>query len=336
MNRREFLYATTLPPLLGARTGMSLSTQFQGQRWRKLKLIFPYGDEGGWDRRPSAPHVVQSGDQLRMYYMSIEGQRRRIGLAEADISDPLSWRKASNQPLLDFGAPGSIDSHWVSYPWVVPVTEKHWHLYYCGWGGDYHPFGKFKVYRTTLAESDDAGLTWKRSGRALLELGRPFSCDEHGTGSCAVMKVGSQYWMWYTAVVRWPETHSKISIALAVSNDGGHTFRPHPAGALISIPPRLDSYFSTCSKPFVERTRSGFRMWFSVVEDQRRLYRVHYAESPDGIRWKWWPDPVLDVSESGWDSEMTCYPSIWHSPEHTYMFYDGNRFAGIGVAELVG
>ena len=33
---------------------------------------------------------------------------------------------------------------------------------------------------------------------------------------------------------------------------------------------------------------------------------------------------------------MTCYPSIWHSEEHTYMFYDGNRFAGIGVAELVG
>ena len=77
-------------------------------------------------------------------------------------------------------------------------------------------------------------------------------------------------------------------------------------------------------------------MWFSVVKDHRRLYRIHYAESPDGIRWKWWPDPVLEVSESGWDSEMTCYPSIWHTEEHTYLFYDGNRFAGIGMAELVG
>ena len=40
MNRRKFIYATTLPSLLGATTGMRPSTRFQGQRWRKLKLIF--------------------------------------------------------------------------------------------------------------------------------------------------------------------------------------------------------------------------------------------------------------------------------------------------------
>ena len=39
-------------------------------------------------------------------------------------------------------------------------------------------------------------------------------------------------------------------------------------------------------------------------------YRIHYAESADGIHFKCLHDPVVDVSESGWDSQMTCYPSV--------------------------
>ena len=126
-----------------------------------------------------------------------------------------------------------------------------------------------------------------------------------------------------------------MSIALATSTDGGHTFQPHPAGALISIPVKLGSEFSTCSKPFVEEAEDGYRMWLSVVRDDAEVYRIHYAESPDGIHWKWTPEPILDVGATGWDSEMTCYPSVLHHEGRTYMFYDGNHYSGIGVAELV-
>ena len=75
-------------------------------------------------------------------------------------------------------------------------------------------------------------------------------------------------------------------------------------------------------------------MWLSVARDSLDVYRIHYAESPDGIHWKWTPEPVLDVSATGWDSEMTCHPSVLHHEGRTYMFYDGNHFSGIGVAEL--
>jgi predicted GH43/DUF377 family glycosyl hydrolase len=74
-------------------------------------------------------------------------------------------------------------------------------------------------------------------------------------------------------------------------------------------------------------------MWFSCAKDE--LYRLSYAESQDGVHFKWHPDPVLDVSASGWDQEMTCYPSVLRLGERTLMFYSGNNYANIGVAELV-
>ena len=79
-------------------------------------------------------------------------------------------------------------------------------------------------------------------------------------------------------------------------------------------------------------------MWFSCAVDGER-YRIHYAESDDGIHFKWLPNPVVDVSASGWDSQMTCYPSVIHhegpAGPRTLMFYAGNDYAGIGAAELL-
>ena len=122
-------------------------------------------------------------------------------------------------------------------------------------------------------------------------------------------------------------------MALAVSKDDGHTFQPHPAGALINVLPEIGCPGSVSSKPFVEVHDGIFRMWFSFA--RRTSYHIHYAESTDGIRFKWLPDPVLDVVPSGWDRQMNCYPFILHLDSQTLMYYDGDEFAGIGVAELV-
>ncbi|PYV14205.1 MAG: hypothetical protein DMG07_12455 [Acidobacteria bacterium] len=333
MRRREFM---TLPGALGA---LSATPDFAAeQRWKRLGQVLHARSGDVWDRLVSAPHVVRVGDTLRMYFDGWqpwgEQFRRRIGLAEASVADPLAWSRVQDNPVLDLGPAGSIDSEWASYPWVVPISESHWHMYYAGWGGKFHAaVPRRKIWWTALAESDDAGRTWRRTGRALLDLGRKGACDEHGTGSCAVIKMGDEYWMYYTAISSPTPDWFRISVALAVSTDGGHSFRPHPAGALINIPPEMGKPGSTSSKPFVERDGDRFRMWYSCSKDGHH-YRIHYAESRDGIYFKWLPDPVLDVSATGWDSEMTCYPCVVHLGGRTLLFYDGNGYAGIGAAEL--
>ena len=73
----------------------------------------------------------------------------------------------------------------------------------------------------------------------------------------------------------------------------------------------------------VEHNGEVFGLWFSCNRGKR--WRVSYAESQDGIHFKWWPKPVLDVSPWGWDQEMTCYPSNLRLGERTLMFYAGSR-----------
>jgi len=43
---------------------------------------------------------------------------------------------------------------------------------------------------------------------------------------------------------------------------------------------------------------------------------------------------VIDVSDSGWDSEMVSYPSLLKHKNKMYMFYNGNGYGrtGFGVA----
>jgi hypothetical protein len=44
----------------------------------------------------------------------------------------------------------------------------------------------------------------------------------------------------------------------------------------------------------------------------------------------------IDVSSTGWDSEMICYPAVITVKGRTFLFYNGNNNGetGFGVAEL--
>jgi hypothetical protein len=84
-------------------------------------------------------------------------------------------------------------------------------------------------------------------------------------------------------------------------------------------------------------------MWYSYRglenyrTDKNNSYRIGYAESDDGIAWIRKDEELgLDVSPSGWDSEMVAYPFIYADATRRYMFYNGNGFgrSGLGYAVL--
>jgi hypothetical protein len=73
--------------------------------------------------------------------------------------------------------------------------------------------------------------------------------------------------------------------------------------------------------------------------NRNRSYRIGYACSADLRRWT--RDDArggMDVSASGWDSEMICYPHVFRCDDAVYMLYNGNEFGrhGFGVAVLDG
>jgi hypothetical protein len=80
-------------------------------------------------------------------------------------------------------------------------------------------------------------------------------------------------------------------------------------------------------------------MWYSYRASAHFAnYKIGYAESADGEVWERKDDLAgIDVSETGWDSEMLCYPSIFLYRNHYYMLYNGNGYGktGFGIAKAV-
>jgi hypothetical protein len=80
---------------------------------------------------------------------------------------------------------------------------------------------------------------------------------------------------------------------------------------------------------FCHRAGGGFR------DDPDRTYRIGYAESGDGVEWERKDEQAgIDVSPSGWDSQMVAYPFVFEHADATYLFYNGNGFGreGFGYA----
>ena len=46
-------------------------------------------------------------------------------------------------------------------------------------------------------------------------------------------------------------------------------------------------------------------------------------------------DIELNVSESGWDSEMVAYPHVVKEDNRLIMFYNGNKFGNTGIGYAI-
>jgi hypothetical protein len=82
----------------------------------------------------------------------------------------------------------------------------------------------------------------------------------------------------------------------------------------------------------------AYRKPIDFRENIKHSYRLGYASSNDLETWNRDDSKVgIDVSESGWDSEMMAYPQVGEVDGRILLFYCGNNFgrSGFGVAELL-
>ena len=69
-------------------------------------------------------------------------------------------------------------------------------------------------------------------------------------------------------------------------------------------------------------------MWFSYRGQE---YRIGYAESEDGVRWRRMDERWgLGPSSGGWDSCAVAYPHVFTHAGRRYMLYCGNVYGETG------
>ncbi len=246
-------------------------------------VLHPSFDEA----RAGAAHIVKLGNEYRMVYWGSDRDGRNYILqAQSPITEPNRWRPLADA-LIGPQLHTTHNNRGPGFPFLLPVTDTRWHLYFTGWGTR----ADGKLPNTTgLAISDDRGATWHyHPGHPVIPLDRHF--DAEGTGSIWILHENDRFRMYYTAIGRYfarPEgvetghgdTIPEIGIAYAESADGIHWEKPVDQ---LLIAPRgfeVTPYEYICSKPCVVKWPDSYVMWVNTFGT---AYRVHRLTSADGL-----------------------------------------------------
>jgi hypothetical protein len=245
----------------------------------------------------------------------------------------------SKEDVIPLGELGCFDEHGI-FP-INPLKHKNNIIAYtCGWS---RRISVPVETSTGLAISEDDGETFTKVGRGPVltsSLREPML-----VGDSFVRIFDGIFHMWYIYGKYWLDSAELepaarvYKIAHATSKDGinwtkdddeqliENNIGMHECQAL----PTVIKIDNTYHMFFCYRYATDFRY------NPKRSYKLGYAHSKDLKSWK--RDDAnkgIDISVSGWDSEMMCYPHLFEAFGKIYMLYNGNMFGryGFGLAEL--
>lgn len=313
-------------------------------RWTKLGKVFDPQElaTASWMREfAQSPSTLILADRVRVYFCTrpapdADGQYLSyIAFIDLDRSDLHHILRICSQPVLPLGRHGTFDE-FGTYPVSVIGDGDEVRAYYAGWTRcESVPFNA----AIGVAISRDGGESFHRLGDGPVLSYTP---DEPFLlGSPRIRKFGSRWMLWYVAGRAWKIVDGKpepiYKIRMAQSANGLDWIK---CGKDL-IPDRLgEDECQAC--PDVTFRNGRYHMFF-CYRDIRHYkarqggYRIGYATSEDLEHWHRDDARVsIDLSESGWDSEMINYPHLFELEGQTYMLYQGNGMGrtGFGLARL--
>ena len=304
--------------------------KMMNMKWIKKGLIFEPPKNLTWmishAAVPTADNVVD--DLFRIYFSGRDNQNRaHTGFFDIDIKYPKHILYVSEKPILRPGKLGTFDDSGSMASWIVTRSNKKY-LYYIGWNlGITVPF----CNSIGLAISPSDSGTFTRYSEGPL-LGRDQNDPFFVANPCLIIE-NEKWRMWYLSCLGWDleagRPKHRYVIKYAESTDGIYWER----NGLTCIGFKSKDEYAI-SRPCVLKENGVYKMWYSY---RGKSYRIGYAESVDGLNWERKDHEVgIDVSKSGWDSEMIEYPFVFNHNGKKYMLYNGNGYGktGIGLAIL--
>jgi hypothetical protein len=301
-------------------------------RWRKTGVAIPPPVHLPWAASHAAvPHVEPFDDESVLVYFTARDPQRRSHVARArmwiDAEGNPGDAVVEAEPVLRPGERGTFDDSGAMTSCMVRDGGQEW-LYYQGWAlGVTVPF---YVFGGCAVRPQGRG-PFERVSPAPVLGASPF--DPIMCSSPWVLVEGGRWRMWYCSNRGWTDGSDgrpeyRVDIRYAESSDGLDWQREGR--------PRID--FASpgehaISRPVVLRDDDRYRMWYAV---RGEAYRIGYAESGDGIDWERRDDLAgIDVSPSGWDSEMVEYACVFDHGGRRHMLYNGNGFGETGIGHAI-
>jgi hypothetical protein len=301
-------------------------------QWVKLTRIFAPDQNYDWmyshAANPFAIHLID--DIFRVYFTCRDiNNRSYIGFVDIDFSNSFRVINISDNPVVSPGELGMFDDSGTAMGYYLKVGAKSF-LYYLGWN-----------LKVTVPWLNTIGLAifneekkcFEKYSRApLIDRSNedPFSISYP-----SVLYDNGIYKMWYGSNLSWGSTQDQMEHVIKYAESNNAIDWKRNDKVVVGLQYKNEY---AISKPFVLKTESGFEMWYSFRGNGSIMtYRIGYAISYDGINWtRRDKEAGIDVSKTGWDSEMICYPFIMNHKNQKFMIYNGNGYGktGFGIAVL--
>lgn len=263
---------------------------------------------------------------IRIYFSARDSKNRSsVGSVDWDISASKVIKKSAKF-VYKFGSKGTFYSQGISIGCFYELEGRKFVLF-MGWqatkGQQWSGvIGRFEIFN---------GGKWEITSKVPF-LALDGRTDKFSLSYPSILIENGVYKMWYGSTVDWTSKNGEMVhvINYATSVDGKNWDRHG-----IAIPFELGKA-QAFSRPSVIHDDEGYHMWFSYRSGDGTPYRIGYANSSDGIKWDLaLKKSDISVSETGWDSEMICYPNVFDFKGERFMLYNGNDFGktGIGLAK---
>ncbi len=317
-------------------------------KWQKKGLIFnpaAYHLPNGCTAFAQSPQTLVFDDFVRIYFSTrrndeLTGKYLSF-IAFADFDKNFSTVKStSTENVIELGELGTFDEHGI-FPINILRHDGKIFAYTCGWS---RRVAVSVETSTGLAISDNDGLSFKKMG-----TGPVLTSSLHEptlVGDSFVQFYEGMFHMWYIFGKKWiranrDEPPARVyKIAHAISTDGINWQKEEGKQIITDI-----LHEDECQAlPTVIKIDSRYHMYFCFREatdfrkNAARGYRLGYAWSEDLQHWtRDDANAGIGCSETGWDSDMMCYPHIFACGSKVYLLYNGNEFGryGFGIAELL-
>jgi len=223
-----------------------------------------------------------------------------------------------------------VQSHaWV--PTADPLGGGLVRIYFAGRNGDnLSQVGAFTIHLNRPFDIMDA------TPDPIVTLGELGSFDDSAVLPCCLVNAAGRKLLYYVGWMQGKRVPFYASVGLAISEDGGASFRKHSRAPLLERND-VDPLFTAA--PFVTYDNGKWRMWYTTntawnIEDgvPKPRYHIKYAESDNGVGWK--RDGVVAIDFASEDDFAISRPWIMGEPGNFKMWYSHRGAAyRIGYAE---
>jgi hypothetical protein len=283
------------------------------------------------------------GNILRIFYSTKNAKgKSSIRYIEVDAEDPSIILNDPGHDVLKPGNRGCFDDSGVMPSCVIRNDNgQHW-LYYTGWNTD----------KNDVPYGHGIGLAyWSGTDGEFVRIHEGPILDRclqipYLANSPFVMRspqAESPRWtMWFCNGIGWDGDFPMYAICYASSEDGLY-WQPQNISTCRSNGSAIGELGDAYSRPCViHEGYDRIRIW-TASKHKTNNYTLKSASSIApwadwNRRWNFtdakWTEG-MKPSETGWDSEMICYPYVYRHGQRLYMFYNGNGYGetGIGWAE---